>query len=135
MNHNVEVEITPTEKGLLIQKRKAAEHPVDRVVGILGKDALGEGVSVDDYIREVRGKGKVITSVDTNVLLDVFIPDDEHLARSRDWLSAAHNAGDVIICDIVYAELVPAFADRGLAGRSAARDRGHTISHRLFYRL
>ena len=54
----------------------------------------------------------MITSVDTNVLLDVFIPDDEHLARSRDWLSAAHNAGDVIICDIVYAELVPAFYDR-----------------------
>ena len=57
MNHNVEVEITPTEKGLLIQKRKAAEHPVDRVVGIR-KDALGEGVSVDDYIREVRGRGR-----------------------------------------------------------------------------
>ena len=58
MNHNVEVEITPTEKGLLLRKRKAAEHPVDRVVGILGKDALGEGVSVDDYIREVRGRGR-----------------------------------------------------------------------------
>ena len=56
MNHNVEVEITPTEKGLLIQKRVAGEHPVDRVYGILGKDALGKGVSVDDYIREVRGR-------------------------------------------------------------------------------
>ena len=56
MNHNVEVEITPTEKGLLIQKRAVAEHPVDRVVGILGKDALGEGVSVDEYIAEVRGR-------------------------------------------------------------------------------
>ncbi len=54
----------------------------------------------------------MITSVDTNVLLDVFIPDDEHLGRSRDWLSAAHNRGTIIICDIVYAELVPAFADR-----------------------
>ena len=58
MNHNVEVEITPTDKGLLIQKRVVAEHPVDRVYGILGKDALGEGVSVDDYIREVRGRGR-----------------------------------------------------------------------------
>ncbi len=56
MNHNVEVEITPTEKGLLIRKRVAGENPVDRVVGILGKDALGKGVSVDDYIREVRGR-------------------------------------------------------------------------------
>ena len=69
----------------------------------------------------------MITSVDTNVLLDVFIPDDEHLARSRDWLSAAHNAGDVIICDIVYAELVPAFADRdSLDG--ALREIGATLS-------
>ena len=56
MNHNVEVEITPTEQGLLIRKRTTAEHPVDRVYGILGKDALGEGVSVDDYIEDIRGR-------------------------------------------------------------------------------
>ena len=56
MNHNVEVEISPTEQGLLIRKRTTAEHPVDRVYGILGKDALGEGVSVDDYIEEIRGR-------------------------------------------------------------------------------
>ena len=56
MNHNVEVEISPTEKGLLIRKRTTAEHPVDRVYGILGGGALGEGVSVDDYIEEIRGR-------------------------------------------------------------------------------
>ena len=56
MNRNVEVEISPTEQGLLIRKRTAAKHPVDRVYGILGKDALGEGVSVDDYIEEIRGR-------------------------------------------------------------------------------
>lgn len=56
MNRNVEVEISPTEQGLLIHKRTAAKHPVDRVYGILGKDALGEGVSVDDYIEEIRGR-------------------------------------------------------------------------------
>ena len=56
MTHNVEVEITPTEKGLLIQKCSPAEHPVDRVYGILGKDALGKGVSVDEYIEEIRGR-------------------------------------------------------------------------------
>ena len=36
MNHNVEVEITPTDKGLLIHKRRAAKHPVERVYAILG---------------------------------------------------------------------------------------------------
>ena len=39
LNQNVEVEVVPTERGLLIQKRAAAEHPVDRVYGILGGGA------------------------------------------------------------------------------------------------
>ena len=56
LHHNVEVEISPTDRGLLIRKRTAAEHPVDRVYGILGRDALGEGVSIDDYIEEIRGR-------------------------------------------------------------------------------
>ncbi len=56
MHHNVEVEITPTEDGLLIRKRTTEKHPVDRVAGILGRGALGYGVSVDDYIEEIRGR-------------------------------------------------------------------------------
>ncbi len=56
MNHNVEVEITPTNNGLLIRKKTSVEHPVDRVYGILGSGALGEGVSIDDYIEEIRGR-------------------------------------------------------------------------------
>ena len=51
MNHNVEVEITPTGEGLLIHKRTASEHPVDRVFGILGR-----GGHTDDYIEEIRGR-------------------------------------------------------------------------------
>ena len=56
LHHNVEVEINPTDRGLLIRKRTTAEHAVDRVYGILGRDALGEGVSIDDYIEEIRGR-------------------------------------------------------------------------------
>lgn len=56
LNPGVEIEITPTENGLLIRKKTVVEHPVDRVYGILGKDALGKGVSVDDYIKEIRGR-------------------------------------------------------------------------------
>ena len=37
MNPNVEVEITPTEGGLLIQKRTTAIHPVDRIYGIVAR--------------------------------------------------------------------------------------------------
>ena len=54
LHRNVEVEIIPTEDGLLLRKR--AMHPVDRVAGILDAVALGDGVSVDDYIEEIRGR-------------------------------------------------------------------------------
>ena len=48
MTHNVEVEITPTEQGLLIRKHPAAPHPVDRVAGILD----GPDFDIDQYIDE-----------------------------------------------------------------------------------
>ena len=56
LHQNVEVVISPTEEGLLIRKRADSEHPVARVYGILGADALGEGRSVDEYIEEIRGR-------------------------------------------------------------------------------
>ena len=56
MHHNVEVDISPTKQGLLIRKRTTAEHPVDRVYGILGKGTSPQGVGVDDYIEEIRGR-------------------------------------------------------------------------------
>ncbi|MCY4114150.1 MAG: AbrB/MazE/SpoVT family DNA-binding domain-containing protein [Chloroflexi bacterium] len=45
------VEVVPTENSLLIGKDTAAQHPVDRVYGILG----GTGFDVDEYIKEIRG--------------------------------------------------------------------------------
>ena len=58
MNHNVEVEIVPADSGLLIRKRTAAEHPVDRVYAILerGKHADGLTRNTDDYLEEIRGR-------------------------------------------------------------------------------
>ncbi len=56
----------------------------------------------------------MITAVDTNVLLDVFLPDDQHGPDSLRKLSAAHDRGDIIVCDIVFAELVPSFGDRAM---------------------
>ncbi len=57
MNHNVEVEITPTDEGLLIRKRAAGQHPVDRVSGILdGVEHPGIPLDVDEYIEEIRGR-------------------------------------------------------------------------------
>ena len=51
LNDNVEVELTLTERGILIQKRTAARHPVDRVYAI--RDS---GKDTDDYIEEIRGR-------------------------------------------------------------------------------
>ena len=51
LNHNVEVEITPTSKGLLIHKRTATEHPVERVYAILGRAG-----NTDEYLEEIRGR-------------------------------------------------------------------------------
>ena len=50
MNTNVEVEITPTEQGLLIRKRDNGKHPVDGVYGILN---CGD---TDSYLGEMRGR-------------------------------------------------------------------------------
>ncbi len=51
LHRNVEIRITPIEGGLLISKRLAARHPVDRVVGVLD----GTDLKVDEYIAAIRG--------------------------------------------------------------------------------
>ncbi len=54
----------------------------------------------------------MISAVDTNVLLDLLNARSPQHAQSREWLRAAYNDGAVLVCDIVYAELVPAFGNR-----------------------
>ncbi len=56
----------------------------------------------------------MITAIDTSVLLDIFLPDPRHGDESLLQLKRAYNEGALIICEIVYAELVPQFADRRL---------------------
>ena len=69
----------------------------------------------------------MITSVDTNVLLDVFISDAPHHSQSQEWLAHAYDRGAILVCDVVYAELVPAFGDRFSLDR-ALREINATIS-------
>ena len=54
----------------------------------------------------------MITAVDTSVLLDVFLADSRHGELSRNRLRTAYDAGAIIVSDIVYAELTPAFPNR-----------------------
>ena len=69
----------------------------------------------------------MITAVDTSVLLDVFAGDPRHAGRSTEWLRAAYDRGAIVACDIVYAELAPAFPDRPSLDH-ALRILGATVS-------
>ncbi len=67
------------------------------------------------------------TAVDTNILLDIVIPDETTGQASRELLRIAYDQGPVLVCDIVYAELVPAFESRA-ALDAALRTVGATVS-------
>ena len=51
MHHNVEVEVVAADGGLLVRKRSAASHPVDRVYGVLGTQG-----DTDEYLEAIRGR-------------------------------------------------------------------------------
>ena len=69
----------------------------------------------------------MITAVDTDVLADIVLSTSPHHAQSREWLRTAYDAGAVLVCDIVYAELVPFFGDRATLDE-ALREVNATLS-------
>ncbi len=69
----------------------------------------------------------MISAVDTSVLLDVFLPDERHGPKSKEWLRDAYDRGAILVCDVVYAELVPAFNNRSKLDK-ALRELNVTIS-------
>ena len=54
----------------------------------------------------------MITAIDTNVLLDILVPDPEYFKRSFQALEQAANDGSLVVCDLVYAELCVHFQHR-----------------------
>ena len=62
----------------------------------------------------------MITAVDTNVLLDVLLFDQRHEPQSEAQLRDAYDRGAILVCDVVYAELVPAFPDRSVLDEALA---------------
>jgi predicted nucleic acid-binding protein len=69
----------------------------------------------------------MITAVDTNILLDVLIPDAPHGDESERALAEAVRSGAVVISDPVYAELAVHFpeqedVDRFLADTGLRRE-------------
>ncbi len=56
----------------------------------------------------------MITFVDTNVLLDVFLPDPKWGEPSKNSLNQAYVQGSLIINELIYAELAPQFSEKDL---------------------
>jgi hypothetical protein len=56
----------------------------------------------------------MITFVDTNALLDVFLPDPKWGDTSKNLLDQAYIQGSLIINEIIYAELAPQFDKKNL---------------------
>ena len=69
----------------------------------------------------------MITAIDTNVLIDLFRTNSPHHSKSRELLRQAYDGGAIVICDVVYAEIAPHFAERVLLD-DAVREIGATLS-------
>jgi len=52
----------------------------------------------------------MITAIDTNILLDILIPDEKYAESSKSLLDSYIEKGRLIISEIVYAELASQFA-------------------------
>ena len=60
----------------------------------------------------------MITFIDTNILLDVFLPDPEFGEKSSEYLERCFHEGSLIINEIVYAELAPQFSSQRLLDKT-----------------
>ena len=60
----------------------------------------------------------MITAVDSNVLLDVFVPDPTFGPLSRDALRRCLSEGGLVACDVVWAEVSATFSSSDLAART-----------------
>ena len=47
----------------------------------------------------------MITAVDTNILLDILLPDPEYKEKSHAYIERGIKEGALVICEVVYSEL------------------------------
>ncbi|MEZ5355300.1 MAG: type II toxin-antitoxin system VapC family toxin [Bryobacteraceae bacterium] len=62
----------------------------------------------------------MITAIDTNILLDILIPNDAFCEASAQSVLQSASCGPLLICDIVYAELCVHFERRDECDRFLA---------------
>lgn len=73
----------------------------------------------------------MITAVDTNILLDVLLPDPDHQAGSLSKLHQAIQEGSLIVCNVVASELGAQFPDSAELQRFLASVNIHLSNMRL----
>ena len=60
----------------------------------------------------------MITAVESNVLLDVFVPDPTFGPLPRDASRRCPSEGGLVACDVVWAEVSATFSPSELAART-----------------
>ena len=55
----------------------------------------------------------MITAIDTNILFDILLPNENFFEASARALEDSLVVGSVVVCDMVYAELCTHFASQG----------------------
>lgn len=55
----------------------------------------------------------MVSAVDTNIFLDILIPNQPHVQSSLKKLESASAKGKIIVCEIVYTELASQFGSIG----------------------
>lgn len=63
----------------------------------------------------------MITAIDSNVLLDIFLDDRTYRAGSLAALRACLADGSIVACDVVFAEVTAVFGDEPTATRALAQ--------------
>ncbi|MBM3932843.1 MAG: type II toxin-antitoxin system VapC family toxin [SAR202 cluster bacterium] len=53
----------------------------------------------------------MITALDTNIILDIVVPDTADVRTSKALLERAGREGALVICEVVYAEVAARFQD------------------------
>lgn len=54
----------------------------------------------------------MITALDTNVLLDVLLPNEDFAEAALAVIEASANLGSLVVCELVYAELCGHFSNK-----------------------
>jgi predicted nucleic acid-binding protein len=70
----------------------------------------------------------MITAIDTNILLDILIPDEAHSLSSKRLLDRCLEKGQLVICEVVHAELSSQFPSDGEL-RNFLSDTGIRLIH------